>query len=113
MFFYFEIVQCIEHKIEFFKLIDVESSVFNVDVMCFKLKIEIEFCSELFYNLIIFLLFSLLLLYIFKAMILINALDFPDMLIFEHKLLIQIPKVNGIKAGHINFVKAGENRILE
>ena len=113
MSLYFKVVQCIEYKIEFFKLISVELWVFNIDVMCLKLEMKIEFHSRSFCDLIIFLLASSLLLYIFKATIFINVLDFPDMLVSEHKLLIQILKINGIKASHVDFAEVSENRILE
>ena len=110
---YLKVVQCIEHKIKSFKSINVELSVFNVDVMCLKLKMGIEFHSKFFHNLITFLLSSPLLLYVFKATTLINVLNFPDMFAFEHKLLIQIFKINDIEASHMDFTEAGENRILE
>ena len=74
---------------------------------------KIEFYNKFFYNLIIFLLISSLLLYIFKAIILINALDFSDMFMSEHKLPVQILKINDIEVNYVNFTKAGKNRILE
>ena len=74
---------------------------------------KIKFYSRPFYNLIIFLLVSLFLLYVFKIITFINVLDFPNMLMFKHKLLIQILKINNIKADYVNFAKADENRILE
>ena len=74
---------------------------------------KIEFHSKLFHNLIIFLLVFSFLLYIFKTTTLINVLNFPDMLMFEHKLSVQIFKINDIKINHVNFTEAGENRILE
>ena len=82
-------------------------------MMCLKFKIKIEFHSRLFHNLIIFLLTSLFLLYIFKTTIFINVLNFFNMFISEHKLSIQIFKINDIKINHIDFIKTDENRILE
>ena len=46
-------------------------------------------------------------------MIFINVLNFSDMFVFEHKLLIQILKINDIEAGHVDFAEADENRIFE
>ena len=74
---------------------------------------KIEFCSKFFYNLIIFLLAFLLLLYVFKIIIFINILNFSDIFVFEHKLLIQIFKINDIKTDYVNFTEADKNRILE
>ena len=82
-------------------------------MMCFKLKMRIEFHNKFFYNLIIFLLISSFLLYIFKTTIFINVLNFLNMLMFKHKLLIQILKINDIKINHVNFTEAGENGIFK
>ena len=81
--------------------------------MCFKFKMKIKFCSRLFYDLIIFLLASLFLLYVFKATIFINILNFFNMLVFKHKLLIQIFKINDIEADHVDFIKVDKNRIFK
>ena len=74
---------------------------------------KIKFHIRFFYNLITFLLVFLLFLYIFKAMTLINILNFLDMLMSEHKLPVQISKINDIKTNHVNFAKADENRIFK
>ena len=35
------------------------------------------------------------------------------MFVSEHKLPVQIFKVNGIEAGHVDFTEVSENRILK
>ena len=43
----------------------------------------------------------------------INALNFSDMLMSEHKLPVQIPKINDIEANYVDFTEVSENGILE
>ena len=46
-------------------------------------------------------------------MIFINILNFPDIFMSEHKLLVQIFKINDIKTDHVNFTEISKNRILK